>query len=90
MVSRLWSIEIDRRRRRERLGLTFDVSTPTRQFRLADELVFRTYTPAQFRRLLDRVAALELVETYDFAYRIDEPIRVGARTEDVLFVLRKS
>ena len=54
-----------------------------------DELVFRTYTAGQMRRLLARVGSLELVETYDFTYKIDQPIRMGGKTEDVLFVLRK-
>lgn len=89
VVSEMWSIAVDRRRRRERVGFTFDVFTPTRQFRLEDEFVFRTYTSGQFRRLLGRVSELEMVETYDFAYNIDEPIRISARTEDVVFVLRK-
>ena len=89
ILSRMWSVQLDRRRRRERVAFTFDVYTPTRQFRLADEFVFRTYTAAQFRRLLARVAHLELVETYDFAYDVDQPIRVTAETEDVVFVLRR-
>ncbi len=89
VVSRMWSIRVDRRRRQERVGLSFEVYTPTRRLRLADELIFRTYTAAQFRRLLGRVAELELAETYDFTYEIDRPIRVTAETQDVVFVLRK-
>ena len=89
VLSRMWSIHVDRRRRRERVGLTFDVYTPTRQFRLEDEFIFRTYTAGQFRGLLDRIHELEVVETYDFAYEMDHPIRVAAETEDVVFVLRK-
>lgn len=89
VTSDMWSIEVDRRRRQERVGFTFDVYTPTRQFRLEDELLFRTYTAAQFSRLLRRVDELELVETYDFAYQIDEPVRVDAATEDVVYVLGK-
>ena len=89
VVSQMWSIEVNRRRRTERVGFTFDIYTPTRTFRLEDELLFRTYTAGQFRRLLGRVAELELVETYDFAYKVDEPICVDAETEDVVFILRK-
>jgi SAM-dependent methyltransferase len=87
--SRMWSTEVDRGRRREMVALTFDVQTPTRRFRLADEFPFRTYTAAQFRRLLASAPALELVETYDFAYDIDRPIEICPRTEDVVYVLRK-
>ncbi|MHC4401177.1 MAG: class I SAM-dependent methyltransferase [Planctomycetota bacterium] len=89
IVSEMWSIEVDRRRRQERVGFTLDVHTPTRQFRLADELLFRTYTVRQFHRLLGRVPELELVETYDFGYRIRKPVCVGPESEDVVFVLRK-
>lgn len=90
VVSEMWSIEVDRRRRRERVGFTFDIYTPSRQFRLREELIFRTYTAAQLGRLLARVPELEPVQTYDFGYQIDEPIRVDAATEDVVYVLRKT
>ena len=89
VTSRLWSIAVDRRRRCERVGMTVDVDTPTRQFRLAEEMSFRTYTAVQFRRLLRRVADLELVETHDFAYELNRPIDVDKQTEDVVYVLRK-
>ncbi|OHB72856.1 MAG: hypothetical protein A2V70_04380 [Planctomycetes bacterium RBG_13_63_9] len=88
--SRMWSLAIDRRRRQERVAMRVDVSTPTRQFRLAEEMIFRTYTAAQFARLLRSEAQLELVETYDFAYDVDRPVPLDARAEDTVFVLRKN
>jgi len=89
VLSDMQSVGLDRRRRQERVRLTFDVCTPTRQFRLEDEFIFRTYTAPQFRRLLVRTPELEVVETYDFGYEMDHPIRVTSETEDVVFVLRK-
>lgn len=89
VVSRMWSTRLDRRQRKEWVKLSFDVYTPTRQFRLQDEFPFRTYSAAQFTRLLSSVPQLELAETYDFAYRLDEPVSVDGDTEDVVFVLRK-
>lgn len=89
VLSHLWSIGLDRKKRNERIGMTFDVWTPTKQFRLVDEMAYRTYTAAQFRDLLSRVNALECVETYDFHYNIDRPITITATTEDVVFILRK-
>ena len=89
VLSRMWSVGIDRRRRRETVRMTMDVYTPTRQFRLADEMLFRTYQIAQFRRLLGRVPNLEWIETYDFAYDIRHPLQVTQATEDAIFVLRK-
>lgn len=89
VASRLWSIEVDKKKRREKVGMTVDIHTPTRQFRLEDELFFRTYTAAQFQELLDRTAVFDLVETYDFAYNIKSPVTVTRLTEDVIYVLRK-
>ncbi len=89
VVSRMWSKGLDLKRRTEDLGMTFDVYTPTRQFRIEDEMMYRTYTARQMRQLLENVSSLELVETYDFAYDINDPIRIQPETEDVIFVLRK-
>jgi SAM-dependent methyltransferase len=89
VLSQMWSVDLDRRRRRERVRMTFDVYTPRRQFQLADEFVFRTYTAAQFEGLLLQIADFERVATYDFGYEIGRPVRVDSQTEDVVFVLRK-
>ncbi len=87
--SEMQSVEVDRRRRTERVRFTFDIYTPTRQFRLADEFTFRTYTARQLQDLLGKVPEFELIETYDFAYEIDSPITIDGKTEDVVYVLRK-
>jgi len=69
--------------------MIYDVYTPTRHLRLADEIAFRTYTWPQFRRLLGKVSALEMTAVHDFAYDLSQPISITERTEDVVFVLRK-
>jgi len=89
VISHMWSKGIDLKKRNEDLGMTFDIYTPTRQFRLVDHMNYRTYTSQQMNRLLAKVPQLELIETYDFVYEVDEPIRIGPKTEDVIFVLRK-
>ena len=89
VISKMWSKNVDLKKRKELLGMAFDVYTPTRQFRITDEMIYRTYTARQMRSLLSRVPALELVETYDFSYEIDEPITITPATEDVVFVFRK-
>jgi len=89
VMSRLWTIEVDRRRRRELVGMTFDVYTPTRSFRLEDRLTFRMYTAGQMKRLLAASGRFEILETYDFAYDPDRPVRITPATEDVVYVLRK-
>ncbi len=88
--SEMQSLELDRRRRTERVRFTFDVYTPTRQFRLADEFAFRTYTARQLQDLLDKVPQFELVETYDFAYDINQPIKIDSETEDIVYILKKN
>lgn len=89
VLSRLWTIEHNRRRRIERVRMSFDVYTPTRTFRLVNCADFRIYTARHMADLLDRVPELRVVATYDFAYNIDGEIEIGPETEDVVFVLRK-
>jgi SAM-dependent methyltransferase len=82
-------VEHDKRRRMERTAMRFDIYTPSQQFRLQDELLFRTYTLPQFSDLLKRVPQWQCVETFDFAYDIDSPIKLDNQSEDVVFVLRR-
>ncbi len=86
--TRLWTRKRDRRRRTEHCGMIYDVYTPTNHIRLTDEIVFRTYTWPQLRRLLGSVPALEIVAIHDFAYNLAAQTRIDATTEDVVFVLR--
>ena len=85
----MWHVDDNPRRRTETFGMSFDVYTPTRAFRLADEVVFRTYTAPQMQDLVDRVDGLEIAATYDFAYDTRAPIEVGPRTQDVVYVLER-
>jgi SAM-dependent methyltransferase len=85
----LWSIGIDRKKREERIGMTYDVYTPSKQFRIQDETMFRTYTAKQMQSLFDATPALELVQIYDFRYDLEWPIEIHGGTEDVVYILRK-
>ncbi|QEG33363.1 class I SAM-dependent methyltransferase [Bythopirellula goksoeyrii] len=89
VLSRLWVTACDRRRRREEVGMSFDVYTPTKQFRIEDQVVFRTYSAQQMKSLLASVPEFEVTQVYDFGYDIQQPITVGPETEDVVYVLRK-
>ena len=89
VTSRMWSIETDFRKRQERVGMTFDVYTPTKRMRLSDEIIFRTYRAKQFDALLKKVPELECVATYDFAYDLTEELSIDGTTEDVVYVLQK-
>lgn len=87
--TRMYLIHRNRRQRQERYRIHYDVYTPTRQMRLIDEVLFRTYTWPQLRQLLKKVPALEIAALHDFTYDIEVPVEIDARTEDVVFVLRK-
>lgn len=85
----LWSIGTDLKKREERIGMTYDVYTPTKQFRIQDETMFRTYQREQMQRLIDATPQLELVDAYDFRYDVEWPIDINDATEDVVYVLKK-
>lgn len=89
ITSYMWSKGIDRRNRMEHLGVTLDIYTPTSHKRIEDHMEYRTYKHVQFKSLLKKVPAFELVETYDFGYDIDKPHEITTTSEDVVFVLRK-
>ncbi|TWU58683.1 Tellurite resistance protein TehB [Rubripirellula tenax] len=86
----MWTNSRDKKTRIERFGIRFDVHSPTRSFRIVDELVLRSYTPRQMDRLIESSGCWEVVETYDFAYDLSEPIEVDSTTEDVVYVLRRT
>lgn len=85
----MWELERNPRKRMERFAMRFEVYTPTQHLTLDDELVLRSYTAAQFQKLIDSVDNLTIAETFDFSYRIDHPIRISEFIEDVVYVLKK-
>ncbi|MFK8114450.1 MAG: cyclopropane-fatty-acyl-phospholipid synthase family protein [Rubripirellula sp.] len=85
----MWFKHRDSRRRVERFGIRFDIHRPTGSFRIADELVLRSYTPAQMNRLIASSGCWETVATYDFGYDLTDPIEVDGATEDVVYVMRR-
>jgi SAM-dependent methyltransferase len=87
--SRLWSKGIDLKKRIERIGMTYEVHTPTKQFRIEDETIFRTYTAEQIRAAITSDKRWEILETYDFRYDMEWPIEINGDTEDVMYVLRR-
>jgi len=90
VLTHMWAVERNSRKRMERFGLNFDVYTPTKLFRIEDELHLRSYTPKQFSKLVSDAGEWEVIETYDFAYDINSPIEVDSATEDVVYVLRRT
>ncbi len=56
--------------------------------RMQDEFDYRLYTAAQIKKLI-AIVPLEIVETYDFWYDLDDPQKLDNDAVDTLFVLRK-
>jgi SAM-dependent methyltransferase len=90
VLSRLWVTGRDRRKRQETIGMSYDIYTPTRQFRILDHCSFRTYTARQLHGLLERVPEFEVTSIHDFGYDINRPIEINSQSEDVVLILRKS
>ena len=85
----MWLLERNLPQREEWYGMQFDVYTPTRNFRISDRILFRTYTRSQFEKLVKKVDGLEIEAIYDFAYDIDSPIALANDTEDIVAVLKR-
>jgi hypothetical protein len=56
---------------------------------MRQEFQLRTYTAAQFRRLLDSVPSLELCNVHDFRYDIEQPFAGDDEMAYSVFVLRR-
>ena len=85
----MWLLQRGLKKRVERFALVFDVYTPTSQFRIRDEFNFRTYTARQFVNLLRKVSRFEVAAVFDFAYKIDRPIKLDGSTQDAVFILKR-
>jgi len=85
----MWFKDRDTRKRIERFGILFDVHSPTRSFRINDELVLRSYTRKQMDRLIQSSQSWQVAETFSFAYDLDDPIEVDGTCEDVVYVLKR-
>lgn len=87
--SHMWCKELDLKERNEHLGMTLDITLPTRSLRLVDTMDYRTYNIAQMRSLLSSCPEFELLATHDFHHDITRPISLGPTTEDVVYILRR-
>jgi len=85
----MWTKNRDPKNRVERFGIQFDIHRPSGSFRILDELVLRSYTAAQMNQLIRSSKCWETVETFSFAYDLDDPIHVDGTCEDVVYVLRR-
>ena len=79
----------DLRRRIEELEVRMLVHSMSRELRLRHEFQLRTYTPRQFRQLLDSVPSLEICDVYDFQYNIEQPSARNDEAAYTVFILRR-
>jgi len=79
----------DRRCRVEKLQVHLLVRRRSKELHLRCEFQLRTYTPRQFRRLLDSVPSLEMCDVYDFRYDIAQPFAPNNEMSYSVFVLRR-
>ena len=89
VITKMWTIDRSPRERLETFGMHFDIYTPTRLFRISDELRMRSYTSIQFASLIEKSGRWEIVGTYDFTYDINQPITIDPSSEDVVYILKK-
>ena len=82
-------LRTDRRRRIEDVQLCIMARSRSKELRLQYGFQLRTYTPRQFRQLLDSVPSLELCDVYDFRYDIAQPFAPNDEMAYSIFVLRR-
>jgi SAM-dependent methyltransferase len=83
--------ETDEKKRLETLRVKLRaVRKSGETIRIQSEFPLRLYTPTQLKRLFKKVEdQFELVESFDFAYDIDDPLPFDKELLEGLFVLRK-
>jgi len=82
-------LRTDRRRRIEDVQVCLVACRRSKELRLQHAFQLRTYTPRQFRRLLDSVPSLELCDVYDLRYDIEQPLALNDEAAYTLFVLKR-
>ncbi len=84
-------VEWKRRLRHETLRVTMTIRKGTQKaVRVQTDMTLRSYTLTQLKKLLAQVPELKLVESYDFWYDIDEPVKLSTQDScDTLLILRR-
>lgn len=83
--------ETDAKKRLETLRVKLKaVRASGETIRIQSEFPLRLYTPTQLKRLFKKVDdCFELVESFDFAYDIDDPLPFDKELLEALLILRK-
>ena len=89
VTSDTWSDIPDRRRRLEACRTRMRMTDGGRRWEEETLWDFRTYSPAEMRRLLRSVPELELVACHDFHYEMRRRRRIEDGAGDIVLVLRR-
>ena len=79
-------LDVNRKQREETLNYTLQVGKQKYQ----SVYKLRTYTPGQFRKLLNMAGCFEIENVYDLDYELNKPVKFNADTEEAVFILRKT
>ena len=84
-------IDFDRKKRREMLRVSVKAEKKSGSVeRIRSEFPLRIYTPAQARKLLNKVSDVyQIAGIHDFDYDIDEEREFDNDLTDALFVLKR-
>lgn len=79
----------DRKKRKEKVRSRMTVTRGETEERFEITWDFRTYDAKQFRSLLKKVPAFEMIDCYDFTYKPDDPVEYGGENLDQLLILKR-
>lgn len=82
-------LEVDLKKRLERLKITMNVKENGNHFHLTDEIRLRLYDVEQLKSLLAKVKSLKLAGVYDFWFDIRSPRRLSQSICDTVLVLQR-
>jgi SAM-dependent methyltransferase len=82
-------VEVDLKKRLERLQITMNVKENGKQYRLSDEIRLRLYTVDQLKELLAKVPTLKLAGVYDFWFDIRRSRRLSHSLCDTVLILQR-
>lgn len=89
LTATLRVLSTDRLKRLETLRLSLLVRKPAGELRIRSDFTLRRYNAKQFKRLLASEPRLELCDTFDFWYEIDQPLALDDEMSDTVVVLKK-
>lgn len=88
--SKMWLVDCMPAQRLETYRMKYEVTKPNSREVIEDQFNFLTYNVKQVLDLIASEPRWEIASIFDFAYDIQSPIVLDDKTEDVVFVLRRT